>query len=201
VTGDSETSAYTTGLDMAIEKGWLNGVRRVVSPNCDERPPGSSPELIVVHGISLPPGEFGGSSIDKLFTNSLVADEHPYFQKIIELCVSSHVLISRLGVQTQYVPFDMRAWHAGESCYCGRERCNDFSVGIELEGTDDMAYERIQYERLAELVRVLRQIYPTLRDAEIVGHSDIAPGRKTDPGPYFDWALLRALLESYEVVY
>lgn len=152
-------------------------------------------DLIVVHGISLPPGQFGGSSIDDLFTNTLIASDHPYFKKINALRVSSHVLISRVGDVTQYVPFDKRAWHAGESCYGDRTGCNNFSVGIELEGTDDSYYELIQYQQLAELVCVLRQAYPSLQGAKIVGHSDIAPGRKTDPGDYFDWDLLRHLLE------
>ena len=170
-------------------------MRRVISPNCDERPPGSGLDLIVVHGISLPPGVFGGTSIDDLFSNKLRACDHPYFEKIIDLRVSSHVLISRLGEATQYVPFEKRAWHTGESCYCDRTECNNFSVGIELEGTDDSAYESTQYEQLAELVRALRRAYPSLQDADIVGHSDIAPGRKTDPGDFFDWAILRGLLE------
>jgi len=168
----------------------------VDSPNCDDRPDGMRAELIVVHGISLPPGDFGGSGIDRLFTNCLVADEHPYFEQIIDLRVSSHALISRSGRLTQYVSFERRAWHAGESCYCGRTSCNDFSIGIELEGTDDIPYELIQYQRLAALVAALRRAYPWLRAAEVVGHSDIAPGRKTDPGPHFDWALLGRLLES-----
>ena len=185
-----------TRVEIETNTGWLDSVRRVVSPNCDERPTGLLPELIVIHGISLPPGQFGGLAIDKLFSNRLVAAEHPYFCNIIDLRVSSHVLISRRGIPTQYVPFEKRAWHAGESWYCGRAECNDFSVGIELEGTDDSPYEYIQYKRLAELVRVLRRAYPSLRDAEIVGHSDIAPGRKTDPGVCFDWKLLGRLLES-----
>lgn len=174
--------------------GWLeDGARRVESPNCDDRPPGCEPELIVIHGISLPPGEFGGPGVDELFCNALDPGAHPYYRTICELRVSSHVLISRTGAITQYVPFKRRAWHAGESSYCGRPACNDFSVGIELEGTDDTDYERVQYERLAELVRALRRTYPLLQRAELVGHSDIAPGRKTDPGPHFDWSLLEQL--------
>ncbi len=151
-------------------------------------------DLIVVHGISLPPGEFGGSGIDELFCNGLDPTEDPYYAKIIDLRVSSHVLISRKGDITQYVPFTARAWHAGESSHRSREQCNDFSIGIEFEGTDDSAYEPIQYERLAELVEVLRRAYPSLQSAEIVGHSDIAPGRKTDPGEYFDWEFLHRLV-------
>ncbi len=176
------------------ETGWLEGVRRLDSPNCDERPPGCEPELIVIHGISLPPGEFGGAGIDELFSNALDPNEHPYYREVCHLRVSSHALISRRGELTQYVSFARRAWHAGESNYCGRKACNDFSVGIELEGTDDSDYEAVQYERLAQLVRALRQTYASLSEAEIVGHSDIAPGRKTDPGPCFDWRALEALL-------
>jgi AmpD protein len=170
--------------------GLIEGVRRVVSPNHDERPPGVEPTLIVVHGISLPPGEFGNGWIDRLFLNDLPPDAHPYFATICGFKVSAHVLIARGGALTQYVPFDRRAWHAGKSEYCGRSACNDFSVGIELEGTDDLPYEAVQYRVLAELIAALRRAYPSLRDAAVVGHSDIAPGRKTDPGPAFDWTRL-----------
>jgi AmpD protein len=168
-------------------QGWLRGVTRVPSPNADERPPGCEPSLLVVHGISLPPGEFGGPWIDRLFTNTLPAGEHEYFATIDKLRVSAHALVRRDGDIRQYVPFTRRAWHAGESSWCGRERCNDFSIGIELEGTDDIAYEALQYETLARIVAALREAYPTLREADIVGHDEIAPGRKTDPGPFFDW--------------
>lgn len=183
-------------MRIDIATGWLEGVRRLQSPNCDERPSGCEPDLIVIHGISLPPGEFGGAGIDELFTNTLDPDAHPYYRDICRLRVSSHALVSRPGEITQYVSFASRAWHAGESNYCGREACNDFSIGIELEGTDHCAYEAVQYERLAQLVKALRRTYPSLQRAEIVGHSDIAPGRKTDPGPHFDWAELEALLAS-----
>jgi AmpD protein len=166
-------------MKIDIATGWLEGVRRIESPNCDERPPDCEPELIVVHGISLPPGEFGGTGVDELFSNELNSDAHPYYKKISHLRVSSHVLISRGGRLTQYVSFARRAWHAGDSSYCGRAGCNDFSVGIELEGTDECAYEADQYEQLARLVRALRQSYPSLREAAVVGHSDIAPGRKS----------------------
>jgi AmpD protein len=152
------------------------------------------PELIVVHGISLPPGEFGGRKIDELFLNCLDPSEHPYFRDICQLRVSSHVLISRQGDMTQYVSFARRAWHAGESRHCGRNACNDFSVGIELEGTDDSPYEPIQYQRLARLILLLRNTYPSLKSADVVGHCHIAPGRKTDPGESFDWNLLGGLL-------
>lgn len=177
--------------------GWVRGVRGLPSPNCDRRPPGVVPELFVVHGISLPPGRFGGRWIDDLFTNRLRADAHPYFRGIAHLRVSSHVLIRRDGSLTQYVPFELRAWHAGDSRHRGRAACNDFSVGIELEGSDDIPYRPAQYAALATLVHALRQHYPSLKDAAIVGHSDIAPGRKTDPGPAFDWQRLRRLLRRH----
>jgi AmpD protein len=170
--------------------GWLVGVRRVFSPNHDERPAGTELGLIVVHGISLPPGEFGSGWIDRFFCNDLPATAHPYFETIQHLTVSAHVLIARDGTPTQYVSFDRRAWHAGASQHCGRVACNDFSVGIELEGLDDLPYEAAQYHALARLIVALRRSYPALRDADVVGHSDIAPGRKTDPGPAFDWELL-----------
>lgn len=154
-----------------------------------------APELIVVHGISLPPGEFGGPWIDRLFTNTLPADAHPYFAQIAERKVSSHLLIRRDGEIVQYVPFHRRAWHAGVSQYRGREKCNDFSIGIELEGTDDSAYEPAQYRALSTVILQLCSAYPSLSLEHIAGHSDIAPGRKTDPGLAFDWPRLRALLE------
>jgi AmpD protein len=174
--------------------GWIRGVRRVASPNHDERPAGADLDLIVVHGISLPPAEFGNGWIDRLFCNDLPGDAHPYFAAICGRAVSAHVLIARDGALTQYVPFHRRAWHAGRSEYCGRAACNDFSVGIELEGTDDLPYEDAQYGALAKLVKALRRAYPSLTVARIVGHSDIAPGRKTDPGPAFDWGELERRL-------
>jgi len=176
------------------DSGWLEGVRQVESPNCDARPAGCVPELIVIHGISLPPGEFGGSGSDELFCNRLDPSAHAYFAEICHLRVSSHVLITRDGAVTQYVSFLQRAWPAGQSSYRGRESCNDFAIGIELEGTDHEPYERHQYETLATLIATLRATYESLATAELVGHSDIAPGRKTDPGPYFDWRLLHGLL-------
>ena len=176
--------------------GLLSGARQVPSPNCDERPAGAVLDLIVIHGISLPPGEYGGPWIDALFTNALDPDAHPYFAGIYQLKVSSHLLIRRDGEVVQYVPFHRRAWHAGVSLFDGRERCNDFSVGIELEGSDDEAYEPVQYERLAEVISALEQAYPDLSRKRLVGHSDIAPGRKTDPGPTFQWPRLLALLSS-----
>ena len=175
--------------------GLVVGARRVLSPNYDERPLDAELGLIVVHGISLPPGEFGNGWIDRFFCNDLPADAHPYFATIQNLMVSAHVLIARDGTLTQYVPFDRRAWHAGRSEYCGRSACNDFSVGVELEGTDELPYAEAQYRALGQLIVALRRAYPSLRRAEVVGHSDIAPGRKTDPGPAFDWSLLERELE------
>ncbi len=176
-----------------IEQGRLRGARQVHSPNHDGRPE-CRIDLVVVHGISLPPGEFGGDGIERLFTNTLDPGAHPYFQQIEGLRVSAHLLIRRDGEVVQFVPFHERAWHAGESCFEGRERCNDFSIGIELEGTDEQPYETVQIEKLAEVVRVLCAAYPGLSPERVVGHSDIAPGRKTDPGPYFDWKGFQALL-------
>ena len=181
---------------MKINKktGLLEGAEYIPSPNADDRPAHQPVELVVVHNISLPPGEFGGPYISQLFTNRLDAAAHPYFADICELRVSSHTLIRRDGSILQYVPFHQRAWHAGQSNYCGRERCNDFSVGIELEGTDELAYEDVQYERLAAMISALREAYPTIAKEAITGHCDIAPGRKTDPGPAFDWDRLHRLL-------
>jgi N-acetyl-anhydromuramoyl-L-alanine amidase len=185
-------SAAGPGLDLNVRTGWLGAARHVPSPNCDDRPAGMIAELIVVHGISLPPGEFGGPWIDALFTNSLPPDEHPYFAEVAALKVSAHALLRRDGEIVQYVPFHKRAWHAGVSSWRGRERCNDYSVGIELEGTDTGPYEPRQYEVLAQLVATLARGYPSLSLERIVGHSDVAPGRKSDPGIAFDWPLLRA---------
>ncbi len=176
--------------------GWLHGVARVESPNRDARPVGVQPDLIVVHGISLPPGEFGGGWIDRLFTNALPAEAHPYFAQIASLRVSAHVCVGRDGQVTQYVSFRERAWHAGISNYCGREACNDFSVGIELEGADTEPYDPRQYRVLADLVAALCRAYPSLSPQRVVGHSDIAPDRKSDPGPAFDWPLARRLIDA-----
>ena len=167
------------------------------SPNQDERPPNTAINLIVIHNISLPPGEFGGPWIDALFTNTLVADAHPYFCAIHDLRVSAHLLIRRDAEVIQYVPFHRRAWHAGQSCYQGRTRCNDFSIGIELEGCDDIPYTDEQYQALTHIIKALWQTYPTLLPEYITGHADIAPGRKTDPGTAFDWSLLCQLLEEF----
>jgi N-acetyl-anhydromuramoyl-L-alanine amidase len=174
----------------------LRGARYVRSPNCDARPDPADISLLLVHAISLPPGQFGGPWIDRLFTNRLDPQAHPYFHQIRELKVSSHLCIARSGAVTQYVPFDQRAWHAGASRFDGRGRCNDFSIGIELEGTDEVPFEPRQYRRLAEIARLLMRAYPSITPARIVGHSDVAPGRKTDPGPHFDWIRLHAEIEA-----
>lgn len=186
--------AIEAGIDT--RSGLLRGARQVPSPNCDERPGGILPELIVVHGISLPPDEFGGPWIDRLFTNTLPPDEHPYFAIVAPLKVSSHALIRRDGEVVQYVPFHLRAWHAGASSYQGRERCNDFSIGIEMEGADETPYEPAQYRMLSAVILALCAAYSSLSLNHIAGHSDISPGRKTDPGPAFDWQRLYALLRA-----
>lgn len=172
----------------------LEGADYIPSPNMDDRPEGADINLLVIHSISLPPGEYGGDCIARLFTNTLPADGHPYFQNIHQLEVSAHVLIRRDGSIVQFVPFDKRAWHAGDSCYRGEQRCNDFSIGIELEGTDTDAFEQNQYDTLAELVKTLCAHYPYITAQRIAGHSDIAPGRKTNPGKGFDWKRLSSLL-------
>jgi len=168
-------------------------VRYVASPNCDDRPPGAGVDVAIVHAISLPPGEFGGGHVERLFLNTLDPGAHPYFAEIDGLRVSAHFLIARSGELVQFVPVTRRAWHAGVSCCEGRERVNDFSVGIELEGSDELPFEDAQYESLARLLRALMAACPGLAPGRIYGHSDVAPGRKTDPGPHFDWARLRRL--------
>jgi AmpD protein len=177
-------------LQVHVATGLIEGIRQVLSPHRDARPAGVAPELIVIHGISLPPGEFGGPWIEKLFTGCLPRDAHPYFAEIHHLRVSAHLLVRRDGELVQFVPFHLRAWHAGKSSYQGREVCNDFSIGIEFEGADEVAYETAQYEAGARAIRALLAAYPTLSPARIAGHSQIAPGRKTDPGPAFDWRAL-----------
>lgn len=176
---------------VITDDGLVKGVRYLLSPNHDERPPDTQIELLVIHNISLPPGEFGGSAIIELFTNRLDPAAHPYYATIADRRVSAHFLIRRDGETIQFVPCGDRAWHAGASEWRGRGRCNDFSIGIELEGSDEMPFEDAQYEALAELILALRARYPV---ADLAGHSDIAPGRKTDPGPHFDWARCRKML-------
>ncbi len=186
--------AMQTGMHVHAESGLLRGARQVLSPHCDPRPAGAVPELIVVHGISLPPGEYGGPHVEQLFCGGLDPGAHPYFAEVAALRVSAHFLIRRDGEVLQFVPVGLRAWHAGRSSWQGREACNDFSVGIELEGSDEQPYEPAQYAALAQLVRALCAACPTLSPQRLLGHSDISPGRKTDPGPSFEWDRLRALL-------
>ncbi len=184
-------------MELDRQSGLLTGgVRQVASPNYDERPDGEDVSLLVIHGISLPPDEFGGPWIDQLFTNRLPADTHPYFAEIHQLNVSSHLLIRRDGELVQYVPLQKRAWHAGVSSFEGRERCNDYAIGIELEGTDTIPYEAIQYRQLAKVTALILRHYPQITRNRIVGHCDIAPGRKTDPGPTFNWDYYFSLLEQ-----
>ena len=180
----------------AIENGWLSGVTHCPSPNFNQRPANTAVSLLVIHNISLPPGQFGGSCIKDFFCNRLDASRHPYFATIAELQVSSHFLIERSGHVTQFVSLNDRAWHAGASSYCGRSNCNDFSIGIELEGTDDIAYTDEQYTALAVITRRLLAGLPDLTPEHITGHEHIAPGRKTDPGSAFDWARYRRLLKE-----
>lgn len=168
--------------------GRVEGARFIASPNCDARPAGGDISLLVIHNISLPPGEYGGEGIIELFTNRLDPAAHPYYAGIAGLRVSSHFLIRRDGELIQFVPCSERAWHAGVSSWNGRERCNDFSIGVELEGSDHEPFTAAQYDTLARLTRALKTAYPI---TDVVGHSDIAPGRKTDPGPHFDWARYR----------
>jgi N-acetyl-anhydromuramoyl-L-alanine amidase len=169
--------------------GWLIGARHLPSPNCDARPHGTAIELIVIHNISLPPGQFNGDAVIDLFTNRLDWEAHPYYQGIRGLEVSAHFFIRRDGSLIQFVPCTQRAWHAGASRWQGRERCNDFSIGIELEGSDDLPFTDAQYAALRPLLDTLKAAYPI---QAVVGHSDIAPGRKTDPGPHFAWQRLDA---------
>jgi AmpD protein len=173
------------------EDGWCSGVQRLPSPNFDPRPENAGIDLLVIHNISLPPGQFGGPFIADLFGNQLDCDAHPYFDQLRALRVSAHFLIRRNGAVMQFVSANDRAWHAGASSFCGRERCNDFSIGIELEGADDQPFEPSQYDALVFLTDALRRRYPL---TDVAGHEHIAPGRKTDPGPHFDWTFFRKSL-------
>lgn len=172
---------------MKIENHWLKQATKIDSPNFDERPLESDISLIVIHCISLPPKQFGGAYIDQLFCNQLNPDDHPYFKQIYQIKLSAHLLIKRNGELTQYVAFNQRAWHSGVSEYKGRKKCNDFSIGIELEGAGTLEYTDEQYKQLNQLIKTLLNYYPSLSRQAIVGHSDIAPGRKTDPGDSFNW--------------
>jgi AmpD protein len=181
---------------MAIHEGWLEGVERCASPNCNQRPDPADLSLLVIHNISLPPGEYGTGCVQQFFCNTLDCDSHPYFDRVRGLEVSAHLLIERGGSITQFVPLHQRAWHAGVSSFCGRENCNDFSIGIELEGCDTEAYTDAQYSSLAAVTGEIMRAYPAINTDRIVGHSDIAPGRKTDPGAAFDWHRYRASLTT-----
>ena len=181
------------GEHLNIDRdGILCGVRFVESPNQDERPAGCEPEVLIIHCISLPPGEYGGGAVEAFFCNHLDGSAHPYFGEICELKVSAHFLILRDGELLQFVPTTCRAWHAGESRCMGREAVNDFSIGIELEGLDSDGYTQPQYDALISLTRAMFRRHPDLGRDNIYGHSDISPGRKLDPGPQFDWDLYRA---------
>lgn len=184
-----------TGTRPRLESatGWLlPPARRVVSPNCDDRPDGDGVEVVIIHAISLPPACYDVEAVSALFTNCLDPSAHPYFAEVAPMRVSSHFLVDRAGRIVQFVPVGMRAWHAGVSSCLGRERVNDFSVGIELAGCDDESFTLAQYQATAALVDALREFWPALRPDRLFGHNDIAPGRKTDPGPCFDFARLRA---------
>ena len=175
-----------------ISDGWFTQARKIPSPNYNKRPENVTIDSIIIHSISLPPGQYGGDEIDRFFSNQLDWNEHAYFREIEGLQVSSHLLIRRDGELVQYVNLYDRAWHAGQSCLAGQENCNNFSIGIELEGTDDSPFENSQYETLLAVIKALKEYFPQISPEKIVGHSDIAPGRKTDPGPGFDWNVLRA---------
>lgn len=179
---------------MEINQHLLIPARQLSSPNRGDRPEGEEISLLVIHNISLPPGEFGGPYIEDLFCNQLDSSVHPFFETIKALRVSSHLVINRQGEVTQYVPFNLKAHHAGESCFEGRDQCNDYSIGIELEGTDEVPFTTEQYRVLGEVTRVIMESYPAITPGRITGHSDIAPGRKTDPGPCFDWEHYRSLI-------
>ena len=177
--------------------GQLIGARQVPSPNYNQRPEHTEIQLVVVHNISLPPSQFGGGYIEQFFQNQLDWSQHPYFQTIEGMQVSTHLLILRTGEVLQFVNFNERAWHAGRSTYLAKKECNDYSIGIELEGSDDQPFEEVQYSILAQVIATLQATYPKILQ-HLAGHSDIAPGRKTDPGPFFDWPKTRALIQQYK---
>lgn len=185
-------------MHIDIRTGLIQGIVYIPSPNYNARPEGTRVNLIVIHNISLPPGEFTNNHINAFFTNTLDFSAHPYFQSLQTLKVSAHCLIDRMGNIIQYVPLTERAWHAGVSTYVGQENCNDYSIGIELEGVDDLPYTKEQYRSLVSLITLLQVAYPNITSDRIVGHNVIAPDRKTDPGPAFDWALLYELLKNKE---
>ena len=190
----SVSGCVKSPMQLDENTGLISGAEQVESTNCDDRPPGVGVDTLVVHAISLPPDEFGGGHVTELFTNCLDGGAHPYFAEIRHLRVSAHFLVTRDGGITQYVPVHRRAWHAGQSRFRGRETVNDFSIGIELEGCDTRPFEAAQYESLSGLSRALMTAFPAITSDRIVGHSDISPGRKTDPGPCFDWPRFLASL-------
>jgi len=175
-------------------EGLVEGARQAASPNCNQRPDLSDVSLLVLHNISLPPGQFGGTQVEEFFSNGLDHSKHPFFREIEGVKVSAHLFVRRDGEVVQFVSLELRAWHAGVSCFEGREGCNDFSIGIELEGTDSLAYTEEQYHALARVTRAIQKRYPAITADRIVGHCDIAPGRKTDPGDSFEWDRFRAML-------
>ncbi len=179
---------------LCIRDGWLQDVIICPSPNINERPASAEISLLVVHNISLPPGEFGGGHVQAFFQNTLDSNAHPYFATIANLQVSAHLFIERDGTITQFAPFSARAWHAGASSFDGVSNCNDYSIGVELEGTDELPYTDAQYRVLEKVTRQLMLTYPKLTPERITGHEHIAPGRKTDPGPAFDWPRFRRAL-------
>ncbi len=183
-------------MSLNLESTLLNDIPFTPSPNCDDRPEDIDINLIVIHGISLPPDTFGTQDIDSFFTNQLDPAKHPYYQTIADLKVSAHLLIRRDGETTQFVPFSKRAWHAGESSFGGKNNCNDYSIGIELEGSDAIPYTDRQYRRLAAVVCTLMSHYPAVTPNRIVGHADVAPGRKTDPGESFEWNRLHNYIKE-----
>lgn len=183
-------------LTINTSTGLLEPVFYQPSPHCDARPPEMVIDMIVIHNISLPPGEFGTHAVQAFFCGKLDTSAHPYFKSIATLRVSAHLFIKRTGEVVQFVPFSQRAWHAGESFFQGKTRCNDFSIGIELEGSDNVPYTLKQYEELVKIIALLMKTYPAIKQDRIVGHVDIAPGRKTDPGPAFDWAYLNGKVKG-----
>ncbi len=191
---DYNAAMTTPKFMINTTTGLLEQAVYLSSPHYDERPPGMPVDMVVIHNISLPPGEFGSDSIERFFCGKLDKTAHPYFEEIADMRVSSHLFIKRSGDIIQFVPFHQRAWHAGESFFDGRTRCNDFSIGIELEGTDDLPYEDVQYQQLAGVISTLLREYPRIARDRIVGHADIAPVRKTDPGPAFNWEYLKGML-------
>ena len=178
-----------------IQNGLIQNVRQIASPNFNQRPANTDIRLVVIHNISLPPSQFGGGYIEQFFQNQLDHEAHPYFQTIKGMEVSAHLLILRTGEVIQFVNFENRAWHAGRSTYLNQVECNDYSIGIELEGSDDLPFEDIQYHVLSDVILAIEQAYPKTKQ-HLAGHSDIAPQRKTDPGPYFEWQKLRQLIAS-----